>query len=108
MKIIHHNGFSDNELAEYRPIVYNDVLSSAQAIIVYMCITGMECEEFGNRALAEKILDYKLDAAPGASAAKPYFSPDIAEAIHELWKDKVVAKIMDEHSSDFYLMDSAA
>lgn len=37
----------------------------------------------------------------------PYFSPEIAEAIHQLWKDPIIPKIMDEHSSDFYLMDSA-
>jgi guanine nucleotide-binding protein G(i) subunit alpha len=108
MKIIHQNGFSGAELAEYRPVVYKNVLDSAQAIIIYMRKIGMECEEFSNRALAEKILDYRLDASPGASASNPYFSPDVAEAIHELWMDKVVTRIMDEHSSDFYLMDSAA
>jgi guanine nucleotide-binding protein subunit alpha len=38
----------------------------------------------------------------------PYFSTEIAEAISQLWKDPIIPKIMDEHSSDFYLMDSAA
>lgn len=31
----------------------------------------------------------------------------MAEAIHQLWKDPIIMKIMDEHSSEFYLMDSA-
>ena len=56
------------------------------------------------QALAEKILDYRLDMEAGSG---PYFSPEIAEAIHQLWKDPIIAKIMDEHLSDFYLMDSA-
>jgi guanine nucleotide-binding protein G(i) subunit alpha len=75
MKIIHQNGFSASELAEYRPVVYKNVLDSAQAIVVYMRKIGIECEEFGNRALAEKVLDYRLDAAPGVSPTNPYSPP---------------------------------
>ncbi|KAG6816543.1 hypothetical protein H0H87_005321 [Tephrocybe sp. NHM501043] len=37
-----------------------------------------------------------------------WFSSEIAEAIHQVWKDLTFQKVMDEHSSDFYLMDSAA
>ncbi|KAG5651387.1 hypothetical protein H0H81_008853 [Sphagnurus paluster] len=107
MKIIHQNGFSDKELAEYRPVVYKNVLDSAQAVVVFMRKIGLECVEYGNRVLADKILDYKLDAAPGSSMADPYFSPEIAAAINQVWKDPIISKVMDEHSSDFYLMDSA-
>lgn len=107
MKIIHQNGFSDTELAEYRPVVYKNVLDSAQAVVVYMRKIGLECMEYKNRILAEQILDYKLDAAPGSSTANPYFSPEIAEAINQLWNDPIIPRLMDEHSSDFYLMDSA-
>ena len=32
MKIIHKNGFSPAELAEYRPVVYKNVLDSAQQV----------------------------------------------------------------------------
>jgi hypothetical protein len=56
------------------------------------------------QALAAKILDYRLDMETGSGL---YFSPEIAEAIHRLWKDPIIPKIMDEHSSDFSLMDSA-
>jgi guanine nucleotide-binding protein subunit alpha len=56
------------------------------------------------QALAEKILDYRLDLETGSGL---YFNPEIADAIHQLWKDPIIPKIMDEHSSDFYLMDSA-
>ena len=53
--------------------------------------------------MAERILDYRLDV----HGDTPYFSPEIAEAIDRLWKDPIIPKIMDEHSSKFYLMDSA-
>ena len=50
------------------------------------------------------MLEYRLDMQSGT----PYFPTEIAEAINQLWKDPIIPKIMDEHSSDFYLMDSAA
>ena len=108
MKIIHQGGYSDAELADYRPVVYKNVLDSAQAIVVYMRKVGMECVEYNNRVCADKILDYRLDGSPGTSMSNPYFSPDIANAIHQMWQDPIIPKIMDEHSSEFYLMDSAA
>ena len=50
------------------------------------------------------MLEYRLDMQSG----NPYFSTEIAEAINQLWKDPIIPKIMDDHSSHFYLMDSAA
>lgn len=32
----------------------------------------------------------------------------IADSIHEFWQDPVIPQIMDKHSSEFYLMDSAS
>jgi guanine nucleotide-binding protein G(i) subunit alpha len=34
--------------------------------------------------------------------------PEIAQQIHRLSQDPVVKPIIDDHSSDFYLMDSAS
>ena len=50
------------------------------------------------------MLEYRLDK----QSDSPYFPYEIAKAIDQLWKDPIIPKIMDEHSSDFYLMDSAA
>ncbi|TFK31206.1 heterotrimeric G-protein alpha subunit, GPA3-like protein [Crucibulum laeve] len=118
MKIIHQDGFSVPELAEYRPIVYKNVLDSAQAVIMYMRKVGWECEDYDNQALVEKILEYKLDTRSVipqsslphlGSSTNPQiiFSSEIAEAIHQVWKDPIIPKVTDEHSSNFYLMDSA-
>ena len=56
------------------------------------------------KALADKVLDFKFDE----SDQDLYFPSEIAEYIHQLWKDPIIPKILDEHASDFYLMDSAA
>ena len=49
MKIIHQGGFSDSELADYRPVVYENVLDSAQQVLIYMKKIGLECVEYSNR-----------------------------------------------------------
>ena len=49
MKIIHQDGFSDSELADYRPVVYKNVLDSAQHVLIYMKKIGLECVEYSNR-----------------------------------------------------------
>lgn len=54
---------------------------------------------------AKKILDYRLSTNEEAS-----FPNEIAEAIHELWKDPIMPEFMEKHAlrSAFCLMDSAA
>ena len=49
------------------------------------------------------VLEYPLDM----QRRSPYFPIEIAEAIDQLWKDPIIQKTMDEHWSNFYLMDSA-
>jgi len=36
-----------------------------------------------------------------------FFSPEIAQAVQEVWADEIIPALMD-HSSRFYLMDSAS
>ncbi|KAL0955378.1 hypothetical protein HGRIS_001626 [Hohenbuehelia grisea] len=103
MKIIHQNGFTREELETYRPIVYKNVLDSAQAIVLAMRKIGVEPTDYSNKALADQIVEYRLDQSTGF-----ILSPEIAGAIHQLWKDPIIPKVMDEHSSSFYLMDSAS
>ncbi|KAJ3763172.1 G-protein alpha subunit-domain-containing protein [Lentinula raphanica] len=52
--------------------------------------------------LADKIIDYHLDETTAFT-----LSPEIADAIHQFWSDPVMSKVVDEHGSEFYLMDSA-
>ncbi|KAG6837454.1 hypothetical protein H0H93_008997 [Arthromyces matolae] len=160
MKIIHQNGFSQSELEAYRPVVYKNVLDSAQGVLVYMRKLRMDCASLRNAVLADKILAYKLPGIKASSTThlpatlgqarrrrsqgkalddvnldedddetqetdvvtrqdddgpdydddeiqEGWFSPEIAEAIHQVCRDPTFQKIMDEHTSNFYLMDSA-
>ncbi|KAK0437454.1 guanine nucleotide binding protein, alpha subunit [Desarmillaria tabescens] len=103
MKIIHQGGFTPQELDSYRGTVYKNVLESAQGIVQAMRKIGIDCHNYSNRVLAETILDYRLDETTAFT-----LSSEIADAIHQLWQDPVISTMMEEHSTEFYLMDSAS
>jgi guanine nucleotide-binding protein subunit alpha len=50
-------------------------------------------------------MDYDLDLVSPASTY--CFPEDLALAVQQLWQDPVIPKLLDNHSSEFYLMDSA-
>ncbi|KAJ7592473.1 heterotrimeric G-protein alpha subunit, GPA3-like protein, partial [Mycena floridula] len=102
MKIIYQNGYTTAELATFRPVVYKNVLESAQAIINALPKFNLRPVHAQNRILAEKIRDYSL-----MEETNWILAPEIAEAIYQVIQDPVVPKVMNEHSSEFYLMDSA-
>lgn len=110
MKIIHQGGFTLDERLSYRPIVYRNVVDSAQALVAAMKKLGLSCVNEGNQVLAEEILVYRLPKSTGVLdlTEPPLFSSSIADAINQVWQDPIVKRIMDEHSSEFYLMDSAS
>ncbi|KAI5828615.1 hypothetical protein K523DRAFT_244126 [Schizophyllum commune Tattone D] len=54
MKIIHQDGFSQDELIAFRPIIHRNVLDSAKAILVHMKKLSVECEDFKNRVRANR------------------------------------------------------
>ena len=101
MKVIHQGGYSADELASFRPVIYKNVLESAQAIIKAMRKLDLRPQHSTNRVLAEKIREYRLEMSDFV------LSHEIADAINMLVQDPVVQTILNEHSSSFYLMDSA-
>ena len=126
MKIIHQNGFSDRERADYRHIIYKNLVESAQTVVLAMRKLGIVPEEPINRVRrprlcatfppsltvcwrtqdnADKIMDYDLDLISPASTY--CFPEDLALSVQQLWRDPVISKLMDNHTSEFYLMDSA-
>jgi len=101
MKVIHQGGYSPEELATYKLTIYKNLIDSAQSLVLAMEKLRLEPTMRENKANADRILDYRVDA-------DPYFtlSADIVNAIDSLNKDPSSAKTM-ERSSEFYIMDSA-
>ncbi|THG93910.1 hypothetical protein EW026_g7445 [Hermanssonia centrifuga] len=102
MKIIHQNGYNRDELLTFRTTIYKNLLESAHNILLAMRKIGVDCVNPSNRANADRILDYEIVASTSF-----YFSEELAQAIFQLWKDPIIPQVMD-HSSEFYLMDSAS
>ena len=48
MKIIHDHGFSERQRAEYRPVVYKNVLETSQHVVNYMRNAALNCVEPAN------------------------------------------------------------
>jgi len=58
-----------------------------------------------NRETARQIAKYELDPSIDPEFR---FPEQLALSINRLWHDPVIPRIMDNHSSEFYLMDSAS
>ena len=64
MKIIHQNGFTQEELLTYRMTIYRNLVDSAQAIILAMRKIGVECETPCNRVSNECSERFSVGASP--------------------------------------------
>jgi guanine nucleotide-binding protein G(i) subunit alpha len=125
MKIIHQDGFSPEERIAYRPAIYQNLLESAQAIIFAMYKLSIEPMDAQNRVChlfppasytltrqptqqetLRQIARY--DLKPSFVDSNFRFPEQLALSINRLWRDPVIPQIMDYHSSEFYLMDSAS
>ncbi|KAJ6607205.1 heterotrimeric G-protein alpha subunit, GPA3-like protein [Mycena sp. CBHHK59/15] len=99
MKIIHQQGFTPDELLAFRPTIHKNAVDSAHAVVHAL----RECR------LQDLLTESHrhLPAAILAASPEAPLSGETADAIEVLWRDPVVARVLDEHGSEFYLMDSA-
>ncbi|KAI9441933.1 G-protein alpha subunit [Lactarius indigo] len=102
MKIIHQNGYTPEELLAFRPLIWKNLHESAHGVVKALAKFNLEPITSANRANCERILAYQL--AP--EDPHFFFSPDIAQAVQNLWADEIIPALMN-YSSKFYLMDSA-
>ncbi|KAF8878348.1 G-protein alpha subunit [Mucidula mucida] len=98
MKIIHQGGFTHDELDAYKPIIFRNVMESAVAIVQAMQKLGISYAAEENQVIADKVLSH------GANEA---LTAELASALHVFVQDTAVCRVLDEHASEFYLMDSA-
>ncbi|KAG2222237.1 hypothetical protein INT45_010650 [Circinella minor] len=103
MKIIHQNGYTADELMAWRGAVYKNLIESAHTLIAGVRKFDYNFEEEKNQYHAQQILEYKLS---NKNMEEPICS-EIAIAIASIWKDAIVARLLDKEGNDFYMMDSA-
>jgi len=101
MKIIHQNGYTVDELALYRHTVYKNLVDCAKSLVSAMAQFEVTPEGHNTMEQCDFINEYTLDPDPNAQ-----ISLKIADAVMAVWKDPAMPKVFD-HSTEFYLMDSA-
>ena len=101
MKIIHQNGYTQEELALYRLTIYKNLVDCMKALIGAMHQFEIEPTEAKVRDSMDYILEYNVDPDPDTP-----LNPQAAEAVIAIWHDGSIPAVM-EHQSEFYLMDSA-
>ncbi|KAH9052732.1 G-protein alpha subunit [Lactarius vividus] len=102
LKITHQNGYTYEELLAFRLPIWNNLLQSAQNVVNALAKFNLGPITATNRANCERILAYQL----AADDPHFFFSPDIAQAIQDLWADDIIPALM-SYLTEFYLMDSA-
>jgi len=101
MKIIHQNGYTVDELSMYKHTVCKNLVDCAKALVSAMQQFEITPDNPANNDHCTFIMEYTLDPDPNSQ-----ISPKVADAVNGLWKDTAMAKVLD-HSTEFYMMDSA-
>ncbi|KAH8735651.1 guanine nucleotide-binding protein alpha-3 subunit [Ilyonectria robusta] len=101
MKIIHLQGYSEDELFNYRPTVFKNLVECAKAVITAMQQFNIEPQNDENKTHAEFLMEYQAESGPQAQ-----IDAQVGVAVQSLWEDPARELLM-EHQTEFYLMDSA-
>lgn len=100
MKIIHLQGFSEEERLQYREIIHSNVILSMRSIIVALQKSGaLDTLQTENQEKAQIFTSNTI-------LFEQEVTPEIGEAVEALWQDPAV-KQQYEKASEFQLNDSA-
>jgi len=81
--------------------VCKNLVDCAKALVSAMQQFEITPDSPANNEHCTFIMEYTLDPDPNSQ-----ISPKVAEAVNGLWKDTAMTKVLD-HSTEFYMMDSA-
>lgn len=101
MKIIHEDGYSEEECKQYKVVVFSNTIQSIIAIIRAM---GKLKIDFGDPARAD---DARQLFVLAGSAEEGIMTPELAGVIKRLWKDSGVQACF-SRSREYQLNDSAS
>ena len=98
MKIIHLDGFDEDEIEQFKPIIKSNVIECIKVLV--QAAQDMDAPVAGDKAaLAEKYAS--------ANAMDMVLDVPMATEIHSLWKDPAIQKAYSNRSK-FQLPDSAS
>uniref|UniRef100_A0AAA9TXX7 G protein subunit alpha o1 n=2 Tax=Bos TaxID=9903 RepID=A0AAA9TXX7_BOVIN len=101
MKIIHEDGFSGEDVKQYKPVVYSNTIQSLAAIVRAMDTLGIEYGDKERKADAKMV----CDVVSRMEDTEP-FSPELLSAMMRLWGDSGIQECFNR-SREYQLNDSA-
>lgn len=101
MKILHKNGYTDEERKSFRPVVFSNTVQSLMAILRAMGAIGID---YGD---AERKADLRTFFALCTTLPDGQMSQDLAVVMKRLWFDGGVQRCYDRNR-EYQLNDSAA
>ncbi|KAI9265129.1 heterotrimeric G protein alpha subunit A [Phascolomyces articulosus] len=106
MKIIHQKGYSRDELKAWRSIVHKNLVDSAKDLVtsarkLKRKFTQPKNEEISIRIVEDYVLPIEIPPGEGLPS-------DLILAIQSIWQDESTMDILEQGSSQFYIMDSAS
>eukprot|EP00163_Fabomonas_tropica_P007430 TRINITY_DN1713_c2_g5_i2.p1 TRINITY_DN1713_c2_g5~~TRINITY_DN1713_c2_g5_i2.p1 ORF type:complete len:353 (-),score=128.43 TRINITY_DN1713_c2_g5_i2:366-1424(-) len=98
MRIIHQEGYSQEERMAFKDVIYSNTIQSMKVLINGSFTKDIPLDTDDHEQLAERILNL--------SATGEAFTAEIGKAIQELWNDKGIQQTF-ECANEFQLNDSA-
>ncbi|EGD76410.1 guanine nucleotide-binding protein G(o) subunit alpha [Salpingoeca rosetta] len=100
MKIIHGDGFTQEELRSYRPTIADNLVHSMRAVLEAMGALFIDLGDQANRVHAKAVLTYVESGSQGQ------LTPELTAALKSLWADSGVQECF-RRSNEYQLNDSA-
>lgn len=102
MKIIHMNGYSQSELAEFKPAIHKNVMESAKSLIDGIDKLGLQIQNPEVKAQ----FDALKAKCVSSDMLQVSVDPGCATMIKAVWMDKAAQDAL-QRTNEFYIMDSA-
>ncbi|XP_061905301.1 guanine nucleotide-binding protein G(i) subunit alpha-2-like isoform X2 [Entelurus aequoreus] len=102
MKIIHEDGYSEDECKQYCAVVYSNTIQSIMAIVKAMVSLNIDYSSSGRLDDAQQLF-----ALSAAAEEQGIFPDDLANVIKRLWADGGIQSCF-ARSREYQLNDSAA
>lgn len=115
LKILHQNGFSEQELIEHKSVVYDNVLEIAKSLVEARSRFGvpLEADSGITHQDIQMVEEYQYTEEGRTDkyflANSSQFPPQLATTLVKLWELPSTQELLNSsHRSEFYLMDSAS
>ena len=91
MKILYKGGYTDDERADFRLIIFRNIVEAAKLLVETTSELGIPFEDFKNVELSDYIVDYTVDS----DTEKKLLEAPFVEAVASVWSDPSASKVIE-------------